>query len=78
MKAPAEERFFCEVLKAREQPRQVRRCSYDFVSNRGVVFYETFPGDGRVVLFEENLPMRKEWHVFRKRPREACLALGLA
>jgi len=62
-----EERFFCRVVKAREQNRQVRRCSYDFVDKKGMVFYETYPGDGRVVLFQENAQMREEWDVFERR-----------
>ena len=63
----AEQRFFCEVRKARELPRLVQRCSYDFETGKGLVFYETFPGDGRIVVFQENLPMREEWRIFRRR-----------
>lgn len=64
---PLQKRFFCRVPKARRLPRQERRCSYDFVQNQGVVFYETYPGDGHVVLFHENQSMFDEWMVFQNR-----------
>ncbi|MDQ1255918.1 MAG: Extracellular solute-binding protein, partial [Candidatus Hydrogenedentes bacterium] len=64
---PAQKRFFCRVPKARELPRQTRRCSYDFVAGRGLVFYETYPGDGHVVMFHENAAMSEEWDIFQKR-----------
>lgn len=66
-----ETRFFCRVLKHRSGPRQARRCAYDIVSRnspeKGVVFYETYPGDGQVVLFAENPAQQEAWDVFFER-----------
>jgi RecA/RadA recombinase len=50
---------FCRVTKSRSGQNQVRRCCYEIVPNKGLVFYETFPGDGRLLLFHENEPQRK-------------------
>jgi len=67
----AETRFFCRVLKCRSGPRQTRRCAYDIVSRnspeKGVVFYETYPGDGQIVLFAENAAQQDAWKVFFER-----------
>lgn len=55
---------FCRVLKSRRTPNQSRRCVYDIVSNSGVEFYETYPGDGHLILFAENAQQRKIWSEF--------------
>lgn len=65
--AVGEKRFFCHVVKARGNPSQTRRCLYDFVPKVGLKFYETYPGDGRLLLYQENAPTREEWEVFLKR-----------
>ncbi|HET6442576.1 MAG TPA: ATPase domain-containing protein [Phycisphaerae bacterium] len=66
-----ETRFFCRVLKHRSGPRQARRCAYDIVSHggpkKGVAFYETYPGDGQIVLFAENPAQQEAWDVFFER-----------
>jgi hypothetical protein len=62
-----EERFFCRVMKVREGNRQTRRCNYDFVPGRGLEFYGTYPGDGKIQLFVENRPQMAEWLEFRDR-----------
>jgi hypothetical protein len=59
-----EKRFFCRVLKARQGARQTRRCAYDFATGYGLKFYETYPGDGHIMLFAENAPQRSEWQNF--------------
>jgi len=51
-----EVRSFCRVLKCRPAPNQSRRCCYEIQSGKGLVFYENYPGDGRVMLFAENAP----------------------
>jgi len=62
-----EKRFFCRVLKSRSGPKQGRRCAYDIVDERGIEFYETYPGDGQIMLFAENGPQRSEWSDFIER-----------
>lgn len=52
---------FCEIQKSRNTPNQKRRCSYAIVSGQGVVFYETYPGEGTIRLFAENEPQLNEW-----------------
>jgi hypothetical protein len=59
-----ETRSFCRVLKSRTRPNQSRRCAYDIVSGRGVVFYETYPGDGSILLFAENERQNRAWDKF--------------
>jgi hypothetical protein len=59
-----ETRSFCRVLKSRFAPNQARRCSYDIVPGRGLVFYETYPADGHIVLFAENARQRRCWDEF--------------
>lgn len=59
-----EKRFFCRVVKSRSGPRQLRRCAYDIVDGHGLRFYETYPGDGQIMLFAENEPQRREWKDF--------------
>jgi len=54
VKPGAEVRNFCRVLKCRDGQNQLRRCCYDIVGDRGFAFYETYPGDGRVLFFHEN------------------------
>jgi archaellum biogenesis ATPase FlaH len=39
-------RSFCRVIKSRWSHNQSRRCQYDIVEGKGVVFDETYPGDG--------------------------------
>jgi hypothetical protein len=53
-----EVRSFCRVLKCRPAPNQSRRCCYEIQPGKGLVFYENYPGDGRVMLFAENVPQR--------------------
>jgi len=53
-----ENRTFCRVLKSRFGRNQLRRCCYDIVPRAGLTFYETYPGDGRILLFQENEPQR--------------------
>jgi RecA/RadA recombinase len=59
-----ESRSFCRVLKSRATSNQSRRCAYDIVPNKGVQFFETYPGDGKLVLFAENEPQRTAWASF--------------
>ena len=59
-----EARSFCRVIKSRTSNRQARRCAYDIVSGSGLVFYETYPGDGQMMLFAENISQRREWEDF--------------
>ena len=59
-----ETRHFCSVVKCRTGPSQARRCAYDIVSDRGIVFYETYPADGQIMLFAENIRQREEWEGF--------------
>jgi len=46
-----EYRSFCRVLKTRFDNHQTRRCAYDIKNEEGIHFYESFPGDGQVTLF---------------------------
>jgi len=59
-----ETRSFCRVLKSRTRPSQSRRCAYDIVEGKGVVFYETYPGDGSILLFAENERQKRTWDKF--------------
>jgi hypothetical protein len=52
-----ESRSFCRVLKNRYGPSQSRRCTYDIVPHKGIVFYEKYLGDGELLLFYENSPV---------------------
>ena len=57
-------RPFCRVLKNRHWPNQARRCAYDIVDGQGITFYETYPGDGQIVLFAENERQTECWQEF--------------
>ncbi|MCB9501650.1 MAG: hypothetical protein H6696_06900 [Deferribacteres bacterium] len=57
---------FCRVLKSRKTPNQTRRCAYDIEMGKGVVFFETYPGDGQAVLFAENAKQEQIWNEFFK------------
>ena len=57
-------RSFCRVIKSRWTPNQARRCQYDIVKGKAVVFDETYPGDGELLLFHENDPQRDIWKDF--------------
>jgi len=61
-----ESRSFCRVTKARWLPNQARRCAYDIIPEKGIKFYPTYPGDGKVVLFAENQPQKDAWEAFVK------------
>lgn len=61
-----ESRSFCRILKSRYNRSQSRRCSYDIEPKKGLVFYETYPGDGTIILFQENRPQEKAWEDFFK------------
>lgn len=54
----SEMRSFCRVAKSRTGRSQARRCCYDIVPHHGVILYDTYPGDGRLLLFQENEPQR--------------------
>ena len=60
-------RSFCRVLKSRYTPNQSRRCAYDIAPGQGVVFTETYPGDGALLLFHENAKQRTLWETFLSR-----------
>jgi hypothetical protein len=62
-----ESRSFCRVIKARGYPRQSRRCAYDIESGEGFRFFETYPGDGKLMLFAENEQQRSAWTSFFQR-----------
>ncbi|UCC98393.1 MAG: hypothetical protein JSW66_00590 [Phycisphaerales bacterium] len=62
-----ESRSFCRVLKSRASANQSRRCAYDIVPTRGIQFFETYPGDGKIILFAENEPQRTAWKSFFER-----------
>jgi RecA/RadA recombinase len=59
-----ESRSFIRVLKSRSGANQSRRCAYDIVSGIGVKFYETYPGDGHILLFTENPKQDQVWDTF--------------
>lgn len=61
-----ESRSFIRVLKSRKGANQSRRCAYDIVSGVGVQFYETYPGDGHILLFSENPKQKQVWDTFFK------------
>lgn len=56
-----EKASFCVIQKSRNTPNQKRRCSYEIVSEKGIVFYETYPGEGTIRLFAENEPQLNVW-----------------
>jgi|GEM_PF-4532316 len=62
-----ESRSFCRVLKARSSPKQSRRCAYDIEIGQGFRFFETYPGDGKLMLFAENEQQRSAWDSFFER-----------
>ena len=62
-----ESRSFCRVLKSRTSANQSRRCAYDIVTTKGIQFFETYPGDGKIILFAENEPQRIAWNSFFER-----------
>jgi hypothetical protein len=62
-----ETRSFCRVVKSRHSRNQSRRCAYDIEPGRGIRFFETFPGDGKLMLFAENEQQRSAWGSFIKR-----------
>ncbi len=59
-----EYRSFCRVIKSRSSSNQARRCAYDIVSGKGIEFYDTYPGDGKIVLFAENAKQQYAWDSF--------------
>jgi len=59
-----ETRPFCRVLKSRFSEHQSRRCSYKIEERKGLLFDEVFPGDGYVLLFEDNPRQRDDWYDF--------------
>ncbi|MHC4742772.1 MAG: RAD55 family ATPase [Planctomycetota bacterium] len=59
-----ESRSFCRVAKSRRSPNQARRCTYDIVTGKGIEFYETYPGDGEIVLCRENQKQKQAWESF--------------
>ncbi len=59
-----ESRSFIRVLKSRKGANQSRRCAYDITSGVGVQFYETYPGDGHILLFTENPQQKQVWDTF--------------
>jgi KaiC len=62
-----ESRSFCRILKSRASTNQSRRCAYDIVTTKGIQFFETYPGDGKIILFAENEPQRTAWNSFFER-----------
>ncbi len=62
-----ESRSFCRILKSRYSPNQSRRCAYDIVPGRGVVFSETLAGDGGILLVFENKKQEEFWQEFIRR-----------
>ncbi|HKP95958.1 MAG TPA: DnaB-like helicase C-terminal domain-containing protein [Fibrobacteria bacterium] len=61
-----ETRSFCRVLKSRFSRSQSRRCLYDIMPGKGVVFFESYPGDGQMLLFAENQPQHAELVEFNR------------
>ena len=59
-----EYRSFLRVIKSRYSKHHSRRCSYDIKSGRGIVFFDTYPGDGQISLFYENEKQREVWQEF--------------
>lgn len=59
-------RSFLRVTKHRFLPNHSRRLAYDIVDGHGIVFYETYPGDGQVMLFFENEIQKSFWEDFAK------------
>lgn len=59
-----ESRSFCRVTKSRRSSNQSRRCTYDILNEQGLVFYDTYPGDGKIVLFAENVKQQQAWKSF--------------
>jgi energy-coupling factor transporter ATP-binding protein EcfA2 len=62
-----ESRSFCRVVKSRLSHRQSRRCAYDIEAGQGFRFFETYPGDGKLMLFAENEQQRASWESFFSR-----------
>ena len=62
-----ETRSFCRVVKSRYSRNQSRRCAYDIEPGRGIRFFETYPGDGKLMLFAENEQQRSAWGSFFQR-----------
>jgi RecA/RadA recombinase len=60
-------RSFCRVPKSRNSPNQSRRCAYDIAPKQGIRFFETYPGDGKLMLFAENEQQRQAWQSFINR-----------
>ncbi len=59
-----ESRSFIRVVKSRKAANQSRRCAYDIVMGSGLTFYETYPGDGHILLFTENAQQKQVWDTF--------------
>jgi hypothetical protein len=59
-----ESRSFCRVMKSRRSSNQSRRCAYDITTGLGLEFFETYPGDGKIVLFAENQAQENAWESF--------------
>jgi RecA/RadA recombinase len=57
-------RSFCRILKTRFSNHESRRCAYDIREEQGLKFYETYPGDGLICLFNENERQKAAWDVF--------------
>jgi KaiC/GvpD/RAD55 family RecA-like ATPase len=54
-----ETRCFCRVAKSRTTRHQFRRCAYE-ITAEGLTFFETYPGDGRFLVFFENAPQESQ------------------
>ena len=59
-----ESRSFLKVMKSRYSANQSRRCAYDILHDAGFKMFETFPGDGHIMLFRENEPQQQIWDRF--------------
>ena len=59
-----ETRPFCRILRSITGARQTRRCVYDIIPHQGIRFYETYPGEGYVLLFAENAQQHAAWDEF--------------
>jgi KaiC/GvpD/RAD55 family RecA-like ATPase len=67
-----ETRPFCRVVKSRDCAHESRRCSYEITHDEGIRFFETYPGDGRLVMFSENDSQQKCWEDFAARDLPSC------
>lgn len=67
-----ETRAFCRVLKSRFSKNQSRRCSYTITSGKGFQFDANYPGDGHLLLFQENPKQKEDWEelVLQDAPHE--------